>query len=246
MSTKPVVLLAIATCALAQRPPAPIPISITERVPTYSLEANTFIEALLQVSNRFRFPMGVEWIKSVETAKPIQLSWTDATVTEIIQKVVSTQSGYDWKMEDGVIHVFQRSIMQDSRNPLNVTIESFDKDPETVGWANNDLWVMVSKIVRHPEWTGRGGSVIGYPGEPKYSFAANNVPARSILNQIVKAGLPMATVPMNRIWVATYPDPPKLNRLGFLEPFPSYQSGNEPAFWVVMGWGHLPPKSWLN
>jgi hypothetical protein len=73
-----------------------------------------------------------------------------ANVTDIIEAVVSTQAGYDWRMEDGVVHVFQRDLAADSRNPLNVTIKSFEQHAETIGRANNTLGQMVAHIVRHP------------------------------------------------------------------------------------------------
>ena len=95
--------------------------------------------------------------------------------------------------------------MIDNRNPLNVTIKSFDQVLETVGWANNNLDQMVSHVVRHPELQGISGSVLGYPGEPVFSFAAQNTPARNILNQIVTSGLRMLPLPPPRIRVAAHP-----------------------------------------
>jgi len=52
--------------------------------------------------------------------------------------VVSLHAGYEWRMEDGVVHVFQGDLVKDRRNPLNITIDSFDEQPETVTLANND------------------------------------------------------------------------------------------------------------
>jgi hypothetical protein len=48
---------------------------------------------------------------------------------------------------------------------------------------------MVSHVVRHPELHGISGSVLGYPGEPVFPFAAQNAPARNILNQVITSGL---------------------------------------------------------
>ena len=58
------------------------------------------------------------------------------TVKDIIQAVVSTHAGYEWRTEDGVVHVFQRDLVNDDRNPLNIIIKSFDEfdeQGETVG-----------------------------------------------------------------------------------------------------------------
>src|SRR6266704_2944169 len=174
------VLLLIAVSASAQQSFS------ADEVQTYSLEANNLIDALLKMSAQFQFSLGVEWVKSAETLKPVRVTRSHTTVPDIIQ--ASTYAGYEWRNEDGVVHVFQRDLMPDTRNPLNITIKSFDDPPETVGWANNNLFQMVSHVVRHPELSGISGSVLGGPGEPVFRFAAENAPARIILNQIVTSG----------------------------------------------------------
>src|ERR1035438_6743950 len=189
-------------------------------VSEFSLEANGFIDALLKISAQFRLPLGVEWVKTADTLKPVRFSQSNTTVADVIQTVVSTYAGYEWRMQDGIVHVFPRDLVNNSRNALNITIRSFDERPETVGWANNDLDQMVSHVVRHPELFGISGSVLGYPGEPVFRFAAQNVPARSILNKIVTAGLATSVPRMNRIWIATFPEEPIFSRTGFFEVAP--------------------------
>ena len=212
------VLLLIAVSASAQQSFS------ADEVQTYSLEANNLIDALLKMSAQFQFSLGVEWVKSAETLKPVRVTRSHTTVPDIIQAVVSTYAGYEWRNEDGVVHVFQRDLMPDTRNPLNITIKSFDDPPETVGWANNNLFQMVSHVVRHPELSGISGSVLGGPGEPVFRFAAENAPARIILNQIVTSGTRTTppTPRMNRIWIATFPETPAFSRTGFLEVVPMW------------------------
>jgi hypothetical protein len=50
-----------------------IPNPATVEVQNYALEADSFIEALLKISAQFHLPMGVEWVKTADTLKPIQL-----------------------------------------------------------------------------------------------------------------------------------------------------------------------------
>ena len=52
---------------------------------------------------------------------------------QILDSVVSMQLGYEWRTDDGVVHVFQRELALGTRNPLNITISSFDQARETVG-----------------------------------------------------------------------------------------------------------------
>ncbi len=208
-------LLVVVACAWAQQPSVQTPKSSTVEAQDYSLEAKSFIDALLKISARFRLPLGVEWVRTEDTLRPVRFSWSHATATEEIQSVVSMQAGYGWRTEDGVVHVFKRDLVADKQNPLNITIESFDEQPETVAWANNDLYQMVSHVVRHPELHGSIGSVLGDP-KPVFRFAAQNVTARSILNKIVTAGLLAPVARMDRVWIVTFPETPVLSRTGFL------------------------------
>jgi|SRR5579863_1031977 len=243
-------LLLFAASAWAQQAPVQTPHSATDEVQNYSLEANSFIEALLKISTQFYLPMGVEWIKTADTLKPVQFSRSRTTVAEIIDSVVARYTGYEWRTEDGVVHVFQRDLVKDSMNPLNITISSFDQALETVGWANNNLDQMVSDVVRHPEVTGIAGSVIGYPGEPVFSFAAQNEKARSILSRIVTAGLSSSVPGMQRVWIATFPAPSVLSRAGYFETVPVWDPDavpvQEQSFWVLLSWGHPPPEEMVK
>jgi hypothetical protein len=226
--------------------PAQVPNRLTEPIEEYSLKATSFVDALLKVADRFKLPAGIEWVKTADTLKPVQFSRSDTTAAaaDIIQAVVSMYAGYDWRMEDCVVHVFQRDLVNDSRNPLNITIKSFDESPETGAWANNDLDQMVSHVVRHPELSGISGSVLGYPGEPVFNFAAQDVPARSILNKVVMAGLAAPVPRMKRLWVSAFPEKPVFSRTGYLEVVPmlnpKFVPDDSQPYWVLLPWGDPP------
>jgi len=145
-----------------------------------------------------------------------------------------------WKM--ALFHVFQRDLVKDRRNPLNITIDSFDEQPETVTLANNDLFQMVSHVARTPELPGIAYNRFGSAGEPVFSFAARNVPARSILNKIVTAGLSAAMPSMKRVWVATFPENPVYSRTGFLEAVPLLDPKfvSSQPFWILLSYGEPP------
>jgi hypothetical protein len=243
-------LLLFAASAWGQQSPVQTPHRSTDQVQNYSLEANSFVEVLLKIAAQFHLPLGVEWIKTADTLKPVQLSRNRATVADILDAVVSMQPGYEWRTEGGVIHVFQRDLVKDRRNPLNIMISSFDQAPETVGWANNNLDEMVSDVVRHPEVTGIAGSVIGYPGEPVFSFAAQNAPARSILNKIVTAGLASSVPGLQQVWIATFPESSVLSRTGYFETAPVWDPDavpvQEQSFWILLSWGHPPPEKMVK
>lgn len=238
-----IALLLFAAYASAQQPAVRSPDPATAQVENYSLEANSFIEALLKISAQFRLPLGVEWTKTPDTLRPIRLAQSRTTVAEILDSIVIMQPGYEWRAEAGVIHVFERHLEIDNRNPLNITIRSFEKRPQTVGFAN----AVLEQRVRYPEQEGIAVSVLGSPDEPVFSFAARNTPARNLLDQMITSGLDMLPQPpgMNRIWIATFPENPVFTQDSYLKPLPV----ENPAFvpeesqpvWILLRWGIPPP-----
>ena len=237
----PATLLLFAVSATAQQ-------SSSSEVKNYSLEANSFVDAMLKISAQFQFPLGVEWVKTADTLRPVRFSRTNTTVKDLIQAVVSMHAGYEWRTEGGVVHVFQRDLVNDDRNPLNIIIKSFDEfdeQGETVGWAATSCFAKPRDVVRTPELSGFGlaASVLGYPGEPVFHFAAQNVPARKILDQIVTSSIRTIPVKMQRIWIATFPEKPVFSRT-FLEVIPmndpKFVPDQDQPFWILRSWGEPP------
>ena len=183
-------LLLIAVSASAQQS------SSSGVVQNYSLDANNFIDALLKVSAQFQFSLGVEWVKSADTLKPVRVTRSHATVAGVIQAVVSNYAGYEWRTEHGFVHVFQRDLMRDTRNPLNITIKTFELT-NTIAWANLILFHRIQRVVRTPASSGIVASVLGSLDGPVFNFAAHNAPARSILNKFVMAGSRLPVQPQS-------------------------------------------------
>src|ERR1017187_5359902 len=86
----PITLLLSVASASAQQSSLQFPKSSIGEVQSYSLEANCFIDAVLKLSARFQFPLGVQWVKSADMLKPVRFSQTHTTVADVIQSVVST------------------------------------------------------------------------------------------------------------------------------------------------------------
>ena len=239
-------LFAFATAGQSQDQPQ---IPITNELQDYSLEAKGLVDALVKISAHFQFPLGIEWIKSADTLAPISLSRGRTTLKEILQTVVAAYGGYDWRIEDGVVYVYQRELAKDVRNPLNVTVKAMTLT-DTVAAVNNTLNQMVTHEVRFPELYGIAGSVLGYPGEPVFRFSVDNGPARKLLNQITSVPKPTAPSPvkLQRIWIATFPERPAYSRTGLLEVMPVWSRlpPLDQPFWILLGWGDTLPENMLK
>jgi hypothetical protein len=189
---KPAAALLLCTVALPAWTQAPAPVS--EPVADFSLEASSFIDALLKVSARFRFPLGVEWVKSPDTLKPVRVSQSRITATEAIEAVVAMHPGYGWRREGAVVHVFQRHLVKDTRNPLNLSVNFGDPRPQSVGWTNLILYELLDQKMRHNSGGGIGGSVLGYPGETRQKPWKSNRALRAAKSDLPRSPLPPDTI----------------------------------------------------
>ena len=105
----PVLFLMIAAALPAQT------VIFSDEIQNYTLQANSFVEALKKLSAGFQFPLGIEWTKSTDTLTPIDLHWDRITLSDAIQTLVSIPAGYGWRTEEGVVHVFQTRLVTDQR-----------------------------------------------------------------------------------------------------------------------------------
>lgn len=230
----PVLLL----CALVSPGRAQDPSQLSDKTQSYSLQANSFIDALLKIATDFKLPLAVEWVKSSDTLKPVSLSMSEATASAILDALVSSHGGYSWRLENGIVHVFQRILMTDSRNPLNVRLGEFPKGPVTVARANLYLTYTVKELVWQTRAQGVGASLLGEGVEPQFQIYAHTS-LREILNRIIAAS-------KMKVWIATFPSNPSLTLKGFLEETPMYDPKyvhpEDQPFWIFLRWGDIPWK----
>jgi hypothetical protein len=143
-------------------------------------------------------------------------------------------------LQNGIVHVFPRALLTDSRNPLNVTVSGFPKDPATVAGADAFLFNATNEIVRSS--LGKVESLPGGGIEPEFRIDAGNdaIPVRDVLNKIIIAG-------KSKIWIATFPSTQSVTVKGYFEVTPmidpKYVHAEESQpFWIFLRWGDLPWK----
>jgi hypothetical protein len=89
------ILLSFGLVGAAQ---AQAPGPINKKVSGYSLQTDTFIDALLKIATRFELPLAVEWVKTVDTLQPVRLSQGETTAAAVLDAVVSSHQGYAWHL----------------------------------------------------------------------------------------------------------------------------------------------------
>ncbi len=211
----------------------------SREIQDYSLEARTFLEALLKASADFQFPLGVEWLKTTDTLKPVRFDAGRATAQDVIQAVVSMHAGYEWLVEDGVVHVFNTTLKSDPRNPLNAKLAGFgfsECQPMIARMAAVYLELNVRAVVAPKIGGGFGVSIGSGANEPKIQFPCSGVSARTVLDKIVAGSA-------EHVWFATFPDKEAPGPAGFLEEVPILIPGSDQPFWVLRRWGQPPPET---
>ena len=225
-------------CGLAAPIQAEDRIHPNGNAPANSLQATSFIDALIKIATRFQLPLAVEWVQSGDTLQPIRLDQLESA-SAILDAVLSTHNGYSWQLENGVLHVFERSLVSDTRNPLNVVVDTFSGDPVTVPYADNFLFEAVREVVRPTGLPGVAGNLKTSANELNFHIQSHNDPVREILNKIIMAS-------KMKVWIATFPEKQSLTPKGFFEATPvfdqKYVRAPSQPFWIFLRWSDRPWK----
>lgn len=209
------------------------------RISAYTISADTFLQALTKAAADLQLPIGVEWIRNAESVKPVNLSWHDTTIHDIIDSLVKAYPGYEVDTAGEVVHAFPRALLTDKRSPLNIRILGFQAQREMVTPVSAKLRRLVQQVmrtaVRRPVGTGEASTMaIGAGGDRPVTLDSQDALVREILDQLVVRGGQAA-------WIVTYPGDDSVTRAGFLRTLNPYASDSptpddEQPIWVL-----LPP-----
>jgi hypothetical protein len=190
--------------------PVPAQHDAPARESAASLQASSLIDALLKTAGRFQLPLAVEWVQSPDTLTPVRLSANFATPIQAVEAILSSHTDYAWRLENGVIHVFPKAMVDDPRNPLNVIVSRVPDRSWTVRDADNFLFQSIGQAVR---LTGPKVLSVSSPAgsEPQFHLAASNAPIREVLNRIIMAS-------KMKIWVTLFGAIPRSRSKGSGKP----------------------------
>jgi hypothetical protein len=160
------------------------------KVDAFNSESKSIPMQLIEVAQRFSIPMGIEWADDSQDrpASPIQVQ--DTTVRHLLDQILSGQSGYQFQLDDDVVHVFAVRLVDDPRNFLNIRLRQFSLEKANMAAARFYLWgAIISNL--HP----RGGYAGGWGGQSIYkdfdaakiTFSYRDLTVRQALNRIVEA-----------------------------------------------------------
>jgi hypothetical protein len=209
------------------------------RLRHYTLDEETFLQALTRFAAEFEIPVGIEWSRTPATLQRVRVSWQDVTVHQVIESLVRSQPGYDFEISGGIVHIHPRETLGDARNFLNLGIDQFEVNNEFVGMASRRLRERIRRTLGHSRppkpGVGEAGSMATGLGDRKISLKLQNVAVRHVLDKLI-------LVADFRVWIVTY-SPTALTESGFRQV--SSPEGNllperEQPVWSLLVWSYDP------
>lgn len=241
-------LLAVMLFTSARMPAQPesteLRAKLDARVAQYSLSAAGLADALARTSKQFQIPMGIEWVKDKDTLRSFSRTWRDETVRQVLRSILEAYPGYDFQVENDVVHVFRQDLLNDSHNFLNLKVpDFFEVRQEPAGFANVQLRSVMQNIVSPrnlPPGAGEGGSYATGIHEKSIILDLRGSTVREALEKL-------AAVSEHNIWVVTFSDSPVLTPTGFRRtetlwhpaPFPN----TEQPMWDFLAWVEYRPDA---
>ena len=143
------------------------------------------IDALLQLGQEQRIPIGIEYIDAAAFRSRIGLHEQDTTLGRLLDTIAHGQ-GYSWFANGGVVIVTHSGAPQGRKNLLNIRISEFTLAREVTLQAASLQLLGKLYFALHPHATGIAGD---YPsGNPQFRvgpWTMRNATVRQILNRIV-------------------------------------------------------------
>lgn len=197
------VTILVALNALARPETKELQTRLDTPVSQYHLSASGMVNALAKVAERFELPMGIEWVNDKETLRTLNLPLTAKTVRAVLSSVVGRYPGYTWQVQNGVVHVFRRDLVNDAGNFLNLKVPNhFEAHEEPGGLVSRRLQFQVQNLIspgRLPPGAGVAGSYATGLQEKPLTRTLGGLTIREALDKLVETS-------EHKIWVATFSD----------------------------------------
>jgi hypothetical protein len=194
------------------------------KVDTFNSVTKSVPLQLIEVAQRFNIPMGIEWSDDSEDKGSSQVQMRNTTVRSLLSRILVQQPGYEFRLNDGVVHVFATHLLNDQYNFLTIRLREFSLEQANMAAARFHLWgAIISRL--HPQG-GHGGGWGGISmykdfNTSKITFVCRDLTVRQALSKIVEAQ-------GNALWVVRIRERQMMEGEPFFVQIPGPESG-EPS-----------------
>jgi hypothetical protein len=191
---------------------------LDQRVDAIKLSLVTPFEALLQIGQRYRIPLGIV-VGDKQIVTPVaEISVPQGDLRSALQAIMVFTPLYSWKQEQGVIVVAEVHPSAETRFLPSLVIRSFISPPSTVRQLSNQLWMSVQAEL-DPTRSGFWGVIHNDDQQLVAPIKEKNASVEHILNDVVRYRRTAAWIilpppprivdaPEDRLWgILTYADP---------------------------------------
>jgi hypothetical protein len=229
-------LLCAACCGVVRSAQAEFPLE--EKLGTatdYVPQAIAPADQLVEVAQRFKIPMAIEWVERPGTTTPDKASPArKRSVRELIEEIARVSPEQRVEVEGGLVRVYSPVAAVHPFNFLNIRLKSYDlKDGDLFAADDQLRWAIRFTLEPEKYRNGYGGGY-GHGANavfeiPKFTLSGSDLTIREVLNQI-------ALTQGNALWVVTL----KSADLDAREPYwkrKGADGGDRP---VTSGWRFFP------
>lgn len=163
------------------------------------------LDRLVAIAKHYEIPMGIEWIGGTgaeDLEVPAAAVPASPTVRDLLTAIVSRLPDYQLTVQNGVVHIAPPVFAVRNENFLNLVIEDFAVDNDTLFGAEHDLRLAIDMTLHPKEY--EGGYAGGYGNDPdhvfakrRFSYKSDDLTVRQILDGLAKAS-------GNALWIAEF------------------------------------------
>jgi hypothetical protein len=196
-------LLLWATCGAAVRDAQAQ--SLEEKLGTvtnYLPKAVAPVEQLVEVAQRFKTPMGIEWIERSGTPRSDKnLPSKIRSVRELIEEIVKSSPEQQVEVDDGLVRIYSPIEATHRFNFLNIRLKNYSVSDGDLFAAQDQLRWAIRFALEPEKYRGGYGGGYGHGANDvfeitKFTVSASDVTIREVLDRIAMAQ-------GNALWVAT-------------------------------------------
>jgi hypothetical protein len=198
---------------------------LLSRVDAFDSESKSAPMQVIEIAQRFNIPMGIEWSDDSPDSAPSPVHMRNTTVGSLLAQILAHQPGYQFRLDDGVVHVFATQLLDDPRNFLNIQLREFTLKEANMAAARFHLWgAIISHLHPHGGYGGGWGGVSMYKdfNAPKITFSSRDLTVRQALSRIVLAE-------GNALWVVRIRQRQMIEDEPFYIQIPGPTEAGEPA-----------------